>query len=127
MEKQLPRWDLSLLLDNAQQAISIFKEAKEEARSLAEETQRAISPPINPEQIKDIIVKVERVLHRVGIASAYIYLKYAENTQDPDAQKYMGLMMAESGEIEGYLAKITSTFIGLGVEKLKSLMEHPSL
>ena len=127
MNTSLPRWDLNLLMDNFEEAISTLNKAREEAKTLSEKIQRTVSPPINPEQIKEIIIAMERILHNEGIASSYIYLKYAENTQDPEAQKYMGIMLSISGEISGYLAKVTSTLVGLKAESLSSLMEHPSL
>ncbi len=127
MSNDLPRWDLSLLLSNCEEAINILQEMQKEVASLSEEVNRAISPPINPEHIRDIIVRMEKILHNTGIASSYIYLRYAQNTQDNTVQKYMAKLMMEEGEIEGYLAKITSALIGLGSETLSSLMEHPSL
>lgn len=123
----LPTWQLDDLVQDYKEAIEILSRAKDSCKTILEDFHRIVSPPINPEQIHNLLIKIENTLKDIAKGNSYIYLKYAENTNNKEAYRYLTLTTTITGEIDGCWSQLESLFINLGEETLISLMEHPSL
>jgi len=123
----LPTWQLDDLVQNYKEALEILSKAKDSCKTILEDFHRIASPPINPEQIHNLLIKIENILQDIAKSNAYVYLKYAENTNNEEAYRYLTLTTTIIGEIDGCWSQLESLFTNLGEETLISLMEHPSL
>jgi len=127
MISNLPTWQLNDLVQDYKEAIEILSKAKDSCKTILDDFHRIVSPPINPEQIYNLLVKLENILKDIAKGNTYVYLKYAESTNNKEAYKYLILTTTITGEIDGCWAQLESLFMNLGEETLISLMEHPSL
>ena len=80
MISNLPTWQLNDLVQNYKEAVEILSKAKYSCKTILEDFHRIASPPINPEQIHNLLVKIENILKDIAKGNIYVYLKYAENT-----------------------------------------------